>query len=156
MHSEEPINTEAELNSFKKNLKKSVLLSLRQTQPEQRKGSSKIATSINPRRYSRISIERMPRTKQGHYRDIQNSSASKEGLRKSIISFVDDTLSSVIGTDNSISKQHAHDLELFLRFSTILERHLGDNGCVLGRVKCAFISYAEGAFSNSEEAGRNI
>ena len=74
----------------------------------------------------------------------------------SIISFVDDTLSSVIGTDNSISKQHAHDLELFLRFSTILERHLGDNGCVLGRVKCAFISYAEGAFSNSEEAGRNI
>lgn len=156
VHSEEPINSEVELNTFKRNLKKSVLLSLRQTQPDSRMGNSKIATAINPRRYSRISIERMPRVKQGNPRDVQNSSCSKEGLRKSIISFVDDTLSSVIGTDLSISKQHAHDLELFLRFSTILERHLGDKGCVLGRVKFAFISYVEGAFGDAEQAGEHI
>lgn len=71
------------------------------------------------------------------------SVASKGSFRRSVISLLDDTISSVMGADREVTQQSAHDLEVFLKFSMLLERHLGDVGCMLGRVKRLFVLYME-------------
>jgi hypothetical protein len=43
--------------------------------------------------------------------------------------------------EQDVSKEAALELEIFLKFSNILERHLADLNCVLGRIKKTFVEY---------------
>lgn len=84
------------------------------------------------------------------------SVASKCSFRRSIISLIDDTISSVMGNEKEISKQAARDLEIFLKFSMILERHLGDVDCMLGRIKRLFLVYMEKTYRDTIAASLKI
>lgn len=90
-------------------MKKSVLISFSQTSKFfQDTSSNRISSSISTMRKSRIDIDRY--NEDGFRGSIlrrtdrspsvySNKSNSKNGLRKSIMSFVDDTLSSIFGND---------------------------------------------------------
>lgn len=58
----------------------------------------------NPRRNT-LSSKKLDRSN-----SINSMSSSRSGLRKSIMSFMDDTLSSVFGAEREISKQIANGL----------------------------------------------
>lgn len=57
--------------------------------------------------------------KEKNFRNSQQS--GKSGLRDSIMTFVDDTMSSMFrGQEKEISKQSAHSLEVFILFTVVL------------------------------------
>lgn len=64
------------------------------------------------------------------------------------MSFVDDTLSSVFGCEKEISRENAKDLEHFLKFTMILERHLNDPLSILCQMRRVFASYLEKHYSD--------
>ena len=164
------------MENFKKNLKKSVILSFGHT-PKffQEPSGNKIASAITVSRKSRIEITRFSRninpatiniTGNINYANANPSairfektmsmSSQKSVFRKSIMSFVDDTISSVLGNEREISKQTAKDLEVFLKFSMILERHMADISCMLGRIKRLFIVYVEKTYRDPIATSQNI
>ncbi len=49
--------------------------------------------------------------------------------------------SSKITSEKDVSKQTVVELDIFLKFSNILERHMADNGCILGRIRKLFVEY---------------
>jgi hypothetical protein len=61
-----------------------------------------------------------------------------------------------MGNEREISRQTARDLEVFLKFSMILERHLGDINCMLGRIKRLFIVYMEKTHRDTVAASLRI
>ena len=63
---------------------------------------------------------------------------------------------SAIGQEKEISKQTAKDLEVFIKFSMILEKHLGDENCMLGRIMRLFIIFIEMNFNDAITASKNI
>jgi hypothetical protein len=155
----EVLHTQAEVDRFKTNLKKSVILSFAASNKQSDSASSqKIASNIDTRpKSTRIDIERnayLNRDARGNdlYFPKAMSVASKGSFRRSIISLIDDTISSVMGTEREITRQSARDLEIFLKLSMMLERHLGDVGCILGRIKRLFIVYIEKTFRDTAAA----
>lgn len=120
----EILNTPAELTNFKDNLKRSVILSVEASKISS-VNAPRISSMIGPPLRNRIAIERSFHLN-SEYRISQvkfervKSLSSKGSLCRSIISFIDDTISSMIGTDREISGQTARDIELFLKFSMIL------------------------------------
>lgn len=106
----------SEVEQFKSNLKKSVLVSCSQTSKYFQESPHRATStmSINGRQ-NKIEISRF---KESSYRGSSSKklerspsfSSSKSGLRKSIMSFVDDTLSSVFGNEREISKLAAKNL----------------------------------------------
>lgn len=120
----ELLTTPAELTNFKDNMKRSVILSVAASKISS-VNAPQIASMIGPPLRSRIAIERSFHLN-SEYRNSQlkferaKSLSSKGSLCRSIISLIDDTISSVMGADREISKQAARDIELFLKFSMIL------------------------------------
>lgn len=144
----EILHTQAEVERFRTNLKKSVILSFAASNKNSNSVTSqKIASSIDARpNRTRIEIDRaayLNRDPRGnpHLYPKAMSVASKGSFRRSIISLIDDTITSVMGSEREITRQSARDLEIFLKLSMMLERHLSDVGCVLGRIKRLFIVY---------------
>ena len=151
--------TPSEVEQFKSNLKRSVLLSSSHTNKyhdSTRKMATTMRNSISgasiqvsgsmPRRESKIEFSRFsdtPWRNSGSQNKVerQGSFSSRSGLRKSIMSFVDDTLSSVFGAEREISKQMANNLEVFLKFSMILEKHLNDPDSMLYHLKKKFMDH---------------
>ena len=72
----------------------------------------------------------------------ENSLQKKSNsMRSSILSFVDDTISSLFhGETKDVSKQTAVSLELLVNFTMILENHLNNQQNILCLVKNCFIS----------------
>jgi hypothetical protein len=56
-----------------------------------------------------------------------------------------------MGADREISRQAARDIELFLKFSMILERHLGDSDCILARIRQVYLLHFEEAYRDAEK-----
>lgn len=142
----------SEVEQFKSNLKKSVLVTCSQTKHFQESNHRLASTISTSARQNRIDIARFKESssRSSTSKKLERSpsiSSSKSGLRKSIMSFVDDTLSSVFGNEREISKQAARHLEAFLKFSMILEKHLGEPKCVLGQIKRRFVEYVVRSFS---------
>jgi hypothetical protein len=110
------LHTQAEVDRFKNNLKKSVILSFASSKTSNSASSQKIASMIDARpSRSRINIERnayLNKDALGNplYYAKSLSVASKGSFRRSIISLIDDTISSVMGTEREITKQSARDL----------------------------------------------
>ncbi len=61
-----------------------------------------------------------------------------------------------MGSDREVTQQSARDLEVFLKFSMLLERHLGDVGCMLGRIKRLFVLYMEKTYRNPTAASERM
>jgi len=58
--------------------------------------------------------------------------------------------------EKDVSKETAFELELFLKFSNILERHLADTSCVLGRIKKVFVDFFEQNYRDSAAASKKL
>ena len=67
-------------------------------------------------------------------------------MRSSGSSFGDHSHSSNFEVGKEVPKQTANDLEVFLKFSAILERHLSDAGCMLGMLRRKFVNSFEQTF----------
>jgi hypothetical protein len=113
------------MERFKDNLKRSVILSVAASKKSV--DTHQIASSlVEGGQRSRIAIERSGFLNSGSSRNSRvvfekaKSVTSKGSFRRSIISLIDDTISSVIGSEREITRQAARDLELFLKFSMIL------------------------------------
>lgn len=112
----ELLYTQAEVDRFRTNLKKSVILSFAASKHSDSASSQKIASMIDARpNRSRIDIERnayLNRDARGNalYYPKALSVVSKGSFRRSIMSLIDDTISSVMGTEKEITRQSAKDL----------------------------------------------
>ena len=137
----------SEIQDFKKNLKKSVLLSYGQAvKPPRPKENSKIESVMmtpsrpGTRMRSDLYIEQFRKStimKEKNFRSSHHS--AKSGLRDSIMTFVDDTMSSMFrGQEKEISKQSAQSLQVFIMFTVILEKHLTDPENKINHVISAF------------------
>ena len=58
--------------------------------------------------------------------------------------------------EKDISKETAFELEIFLKFSTILERHLADTSCILGCIKKQFVDFFEQHYRDSASASKQL
>jgi len=61
-----------------------------------------------------------------------------------------------MGVEKEISKKNAKELEVFLKFTMVLENHLNDVSCTLGRIQRLFILYIEKTYRNVSKADKNI
>jgi hypothetical protein len=150
------------VEQFKSNLKRSVLVTCSQPSKHFQDSSHRAASTISlSGRQTKIEIARFKdsSSRGSTSKKLERSpsiSSSKSGLRKSIMSCVDDTLSSVFGSEREVSRQAARDLEMFLKFSMILERQLGEPKCVLAQIKKKFVDYIVRNFSDYSNAAAKM
>lgn len=65
----------------------------------------------------------------------------RETLRESVIGLVDDTMTSLFkGEEQEVSKLNAYSLEVFIKFTVMLERHLTDPENKVCQIVQAFYS----------------
>jgi hypothetical protein len=136
--------SEKELENFRRNLKKSVIMSFSSRVVQETRQSV-----INVKK-SRIEQQRNSKLKSDILVDRCPSGLSRDNVRRSVIEFIDEGQSQ---TQSQITKSTAHELEVFMKFSNILEIHLKNNSdCALGRVKGEFIKIMTRKYGNAETA----
>jgi hypothetical protein len=86
--------------------------------------------------------------------DRSASSLSRDNIKRSIIEFIEEDPKQQPTVE--ITKSTTHELEVFMKFSNIIEIHLNDMSCVLGRVKAEFIRLMTRRYGDAERASEAL
>lgn len=127
--------------------------------PSKLNESSKIHNPIESNvRRSKIEINRYSKHPLNNRSSIlfekSISNLSRQDMKKSFISFVEDRKQE-IKIDPTL-KSTVKELDVFMKFSNILERHMADTNCILGLVKSQYIKYFIHKFKDAAITNENI